>query len=83
MPTLALWRACAPACWRVTGGARKRASQAFYVSADKAKDLLGFSPKHDLKDDISWYYSDNYVAQGGEEKDVDFSVDESILKVAA
>jgi len=56
---------------------------AFYVSADKAKDLLGFSPKHDLKDDISWYYSDNYVAQGGEEKDVDFSVDESILKVAA
>jgi len=57
---------------------------AFFISAGKASDLLGFAPKYDLKDDIAWYYADNYKAQGGEAKDVDFSVDESILsKVAA
>jgi len=59
---------------------------AFFVSADKASALLGFAPKFDLKEDIGWYYSDNYKAQGGEDKEVDFSVDKEVLaggKVAA
>ena len=56
---------------------------AFYVSADKAKELLDFSPLYDLKYDISWYYSDNYVAQGGEAKDVDFSLDDAMLAAMA
>jgi len=56
---------------------------AFYISAAKAADLLGFAPKYGLKDDITWYYADNYVAQGGADKDIDFSVDELILKVMA
>jgi len=51
---------------------------AFFVSAHKASELLGFAPKHDLKDDAAWYYLDNYKAQGGEGKQVDFSADETI-----
>jgi len=56
---------------------------AFYVSVDKAADLLGFKPAHDLADDIRWYYTDNYVAQGGPDKEVDFSVDEMIAGAVA
>ena len=51
---------------------------AFFVSAAKASQLLGFAPKYDLKDDIAWYYLRNYQAQGGEAKQVDFSVDQTI-----
>ena len=47
---------------------------AFYVSADKAKALLGFAPKHTIKEDIAWYLADNYAS-----KAVDFSQDQAIL----
>jgi len=56
---------------------------AFYVGVNKACDLLDFSPKYDLAQDIKWYFTDNYVAQGGAEKDVDFSIDEMITAAVA
>ena len=37
----------------------------FFVSVDKAASTLGFQPKNDLKDDIAWYYTQNYK-QGDE-----------------
>ena len=51
----------------------------FYVSVDKAADLLGFSPKNTIAEDIAWYYTDNYVAQGGLDKELDFSDDALVL----
>jgi nucleoside-diphosphate-sugar epimerase len=50
----------------------------FYVSADKAKELLGFEPKHSIADDAAWYFEQNYKAQGGLDKEVDFSLDEAL-----
>jgi len=50
----------------------------FFVSADKAKELLGFEPKHSIVDDGSWYFTQNYKAQGGMEKEVDFGIDEAL-----
>ena len=56
----------------------------FYVSADKAADLLGFSPKNTIADDITWYYTDQYVAKGGLDKEIDFAEDDIVIgKVAA
>ena len=43
----------------------------FYVSADKAKELLGFEPKYSIADDVAWYFEQNYKAQGGLDKEVD------------
>jgi len=54
----------------------------FYVSADKAKDLLGFEPKHSIAEDCSWYFEQNYKAQGGLDKDVDFALDEALAALA-
>mmetsp|Transcript_5849 Transcript_5849/g.17515 ORF Transcript_5849/g.17515 Transcript_5849/m.17515 type:complete len:355 (+) Transcript_5849:1457-2521(+) len=51
----------------------------FYVSADKASRLLGFSPAHSIADDISWYYSEQYVAKGGLDKELDFAEDDVVL----
>lgn len=51
----------------------------FYVSADKAKDLLGFAPKFNIADDISWYYSDQYAAKGGLDKELNFDEDDVVL----
>ena len=51
----------------------------FFVSVDKAADLLGFSPKFSIVDDISWYYSDQYVAKGGLDKELSFDDDELVL----
>ncbi len=42
----------------------------FYVSADKAANLLGWAPAHKIDDDIGWYFSDQYKA-----KEVDASLD--------
>ena len=42
----------------------------FFVSADKARDLLGFEPKHSIVDDCGWYFEQNYKAQGGMDKEV-------------
>ena len=54
----------------------------FFVSAAKAADKLGFEPQHNIADDIAWYYQDNYVAQGGLEKELDFAADDATLGVA-
>jgi len=51
----------------------------FYVSADKATDLLGFAPKHTIAQDIAWYYQDNYVAKGLLDKEVSFADDAVVL----
>tara|TARA_B110001452_G_scaffold162334_1_gene135118 strand:+ start:292 stop:1371 length:1080 start_codon:yes stop_codon:yes gene_type:complete len=54
----------------------------FFVSADKAKELLGFVPKHSIADDCAWYFEQNYKAQGGMDKAVDFAVDDGITAQA-
>ena len=41
--------------------------------------LLGFAPTNSIAEDIAWYYSDQYVAKGGLEKDLDFSEDDVVL----
>ncbi len=51
----------------------------FFVSVDKAKDLLGFEPSHEIAKDIEWYFADNYVAKGSKDKQVDLSADDAIL----
>lgn len=51
----------------------------FFVSAAKAESLLGFTPKNDISKDIEWYYTDNYVAQGGKDKDLNFDDDAIVL----
>ena len=51
----------------------------FYVSPDMAKTKLGWKgPKHNLKDDLSWYF-DSYKARGGMTKDLDLSKDKEVL----
>lgn len=54
----------------------------FFVSVEKAEKLIGFTPKNTIADDIEWYYSDNYVAQGGLDKDVAFGDDSVVLGAA-
>jgi nucleoside-diphosphate-sugar epimerase len=51
----------------------------FFVSVDKATQLLGFAPVHRLADDIGWYYQDNYVGRGAADKAVDLDVDQEVL----
>lgn len=51
----------------------------FYVSVDKAQQLLSFKEANVIASDIEWYYKDNYVAQKGLEKDLDFSDDDIVL----
>lgn len=51
----------------------------FYVSVDKAADLLGFTPMHSIAEDATWYYTDNYVAQGGANKEVSFELDDKLM----
>eukprot|EP00316_Scyphosphaera_apsteinii_P024406 CAMPEP_0119335178 /NCGR_PEP_ID=MMETSP1333-20130426/88912_1 /TAXON_ID=418940 /ORGANISM="Scyphosphaera apsteinii, Strain RCC1455" /LENGTH=325 /DNA_ID=CAMNT_0007345659 /DNA_START=139 /DNA_END=1116 /DNA_ORIENTATION=- len=51
----------------------------FFVSAEKAQKLLGFEPKNFIKDDIKWYYQNNYKAAGGLSKEVDFAFDDVVL----
>lgn len=48
----------------------------FFVSVDKAAELLGFAPKHVITEDIGWYFSDNF--KGATEPD--FSADEAVLE---
>jgi len=52
---------------------------AFYVSVNKAKDLLGFKPQFSLESDLPWYY-EQYVAAGLDKKDMEFKADEQIFK---
>ena len=54
----------------------------FFVSVEKAEKLLGFTPKHKIADDIAWYYSENYVAQGGLDKELAFDDDSIVLGAA-
>merc|ERR1712228_576255 len=50
----------------------------FVVSAEKAQKKLGFEPKNFIKDDIKWYYQNNYEAVGGLSKEVDFALDDVV-----
>ncbi|KAL3782092.1 hypothetical protein ACHAWO_005762 [Cyclotella atomus] len=51
----------------------------FYVSPDMAKSKLGWEgPKHNLKDDLAWYF-ESYKARGGMTKDLDLSKDKEVL----
>ena len=34
--------------------------------------------RHSIVDDGSWYFAQNYKAQGGMEKEVDFGIDEAL-----
>ena len=51
----------------------------FYVSAEKAADLLGFAPAHKIAEDISWYYTDQYVAKGALDKEIAFDDDKIVI----
>ncbi|CAM9114792.1 unnamed protein product [Chrysoparadoxa australica] len=44
----------------------------FFVSSDKAQSLLGWKPKHNLLEDLKWYY-EGYKAAGKEENAPDFT----------
>ncbi|GAX28460.1 hypothetical protein FisN_4Hh349 [Fistulifera solaris] len=52
----------------------------FYVAPDKAKELLGWSgPTHNLKDDMTEWYFEQYKARGGPEKKMSFLKDWEIV----
>jgi len=51
----------------------------FAASADKAKVLLGWAPKHSFEEDMKVRLQD-YIASGRLNKDIDFSGDEKILR---
>ena len=79
----------APNRWRVTAevlvskifpaGFGWQAASVVAGNQGMEADTLGFAPAFDLKEDISWYFTDNYVAQGGKDKEFDFSDDEVVL----
>jgi len=51
----------------------------FYVAPDMAMTKLGWEgAKHNLKDDLGWYF-DSYQARGGSEKEMDFAADKDVL----
>eukprot|EP00965_Chrysotila_dentata_P191798 6174761-Pleurochrysis_carterae.AAC.1 len=51
----------------------------FFVSVDKATQLLGFEPKHSIEDDIGMYYSNNFKPAS----EPDFSVDDMLAEATA
>jgi len=51
----------------------------FAVSPAKAKDVLEWSPKHKLAEDLPWYYQ-QYVDAGLDTKDLSFEADDMIIK---
>merc|ERR1719311_561804 len=55
----------------------------FFVSADKAKEKLGFAPKHTIADDVAWYFEQNYKGAGGMDKEVDFALDDALMGAVA
>ena len=55
----------------------------FFVSAEKAKTLLGFEPKHDIAKDIGWYFESNYKASGAMEKAKKLSFEDDDLVLTA
>ena len=51
----------------------------FYVSPDLAKSKLGWEgPKHNLKDDLKWYF-ESYKTRGCMTKDIAFEKDKEVL----
>ena len=51
----------------------------FYVAPDTAMAKLGWEgAKHNLKDDLSWYF-ESYKARGGPEKVIEFTADNEVL----
>jgi dTDP-D-glucose 4,6-dehydratase len=54
----------------------------FFASAEKAKRELGWRPAHDFLGDVDALVKE-YQASGRAAKEVDFSVDDKILKAVA
>eukprot|EP00283_Hemiselmis_rufescens_P003368 CAMPEP_0173420062 /NCGR_PEP_ID=MMETSP1357-20121228/1690_1 /TAXON_ID=77926 /ORGANISM="Hemiselmis rufescens, Strain PCC563" /LENGTH=363 /DNA_ID=CAMNT_0014382809 /DNA_START=19 /DNA_END=1110 /DNA_ORIENTATION=- len=50
----------------------------FAVTPDKAKSILGWSPKNRLEADLPWYYQ-QYIDAGLDKKDIKFEADETIM----
>lgn len=50
----------------------------FFASSDKAKRELGWKPAHNFLDDVADLVAD-YQAQGRQNKEIDFSIDDKIL----
>ena len=60
------------------------------LEATRAPDMAGNLPpppttpslcgarRHSIVDDAGWYFEQNYKAQGGTEKEVDFGLDEAL-----
>uniref|UniRef100_A0A7S2XZ15 NAD-dependent epimerase/dehydratase domain-containing protein n=1 Tax=Fibrocapsa japonica TaxID=94617 RepID=A0A7S2XZ15_9STRA len=54
----------------------------FFVSSDKAKNVLGWAPKNGLVEDLKWYFED-YKSLGLLEKEMEFPDDDQIFMVEA
>jgi len=51
----------------------------FYVAPDMAMSKLGWEgPKHNLKEDLGWYF-ESYQARGGPSKEMEFAEDKEVL----
>eukprot|EP00614_Pseudopedinella_elastica_P008746 CAMPEP_0172607498 /NCGR_PEP_ID=MMETSP1068-20121228/27667_1 /TAXON_ID=35684 /ORGANISM="Pseudopedinella elastica, Strain CCMP716" /LENGTH=360 /DNA_ID=CAMNT_0013410523 /DNA_START=14 /DNA_END=1096 /DNA_ORIENTATION=- len=68
-----------PSAFELPKGAFPFRNTAFYVSVDKAKSALGWSPKCNLKEDLTWYYQQFKDAKLGTKEGLDFSADEKVL----
>ncbi|MEP0799739.1 NAD-dependent epimerase/dehydratase family protein [Funiculus sociatus] len=57
-------------------------TQHFFASVDKAKTELGWHPEYDLISGLKDSFLNDYLASGRDKAEVDFSVDDEILKAA-
>jgi len=57
-------------------------TQHFFASVDKAKTELGWHPEYDLISGLKDSFLNDYLASGRDQTEVDFSVDDEILKAA-
>jgi UDP-glucose 4-epimerase len=55
-------------------------TQHFFASVNKAKTQLGWEPEYDLLSGLKDSFQNDYQASGRHETEVDFSVDDEILK---
>ncbi|MBD1905620.1 NAD-dependent epimerase/dehydratase family protein [Funiculus sociatus GB2-A5] len=57
-------------------------TQHFFAAVDKAKTELGWHPEYDLISGLKDSFLNDYLASGRDKAEVDFSVDDEILKAA-
>ncbi len=53
--------------------------QHFFADINKAKNELDWQPKYDLVSGLKDSYQNGYLVEGGDKKEIDFSLDEEIL----